>query len=81
MIENSVRKSRKCRAVLEAQRAVHIGFAGGQFGIEDEGAVELAIGQPHGHFRAGLTLENMRFAIGVDDGQLALANESFHHMR
>ncbi len=38
------------RTFLETHRAVHIGLAGGEFGVEHQAAIELRIGQPHRDF-------------------------------
>ena len=42
-----------CRAVLQRQRAVHIGFGGIQFRIEEQPGVEFAVVQVDGDVRPG----------------------------
>ena len=65
------------RAILERQRAVHIGFGGVQLRIEEQFGVELAIVQVDGDVRPGQAFaENMDFAVGVADPQGTLADEA-----
>ncbi len=66
-----------CSAVLQRQRAVHIGFGGVQFRIDEQLGVELAIVQVDGDVGPGQAIaEYMHFAVGVADPQGALADET-----
>ena len=70
------------RRVLEAQAAVHVGFAGVELGIEEQLAIERAVGDPHRHVgAAGLAREDVRLPIRVDHLQGAGAHERLEHMR
>ena len=66
-----------CGAVLQRQRAVHIGFGGVQFRIDEQSGVELAVVQVDGDVRPGQPIaEDMHFAVGVANPQGALADET-----
>ena len=65
------------RAVLQRQRAVHIGFGGIEFRIDEQLRVELAVVQADGDVRPGQSIaKHMHFAIGIADSQGALMNET-----
>ncbi len=65
------------RAVLERQRAVHVGFGGIEFRIDEQPGVELAIVQVDGDVRARqAAAEHMHLAAGVANPQRALADEA-----
>ena len=70
------------RRVLEAEAAVHVGFAGMQLGIEEQLAVERAVGEPHRDVRAaGRAREDVRLPVRIDHLQGADAHERLQHMR
>ena len=65
------------RAVLERQRAVHVGFGGVELRIDEQLGVQLAIVQVDGDVRSGQTIaEHVDLAVGVADSQRALADEA-----
>ena len=70
------------RRVLEAEPAVHIGLARMQLGIEEQLAVERAVGEPHGDARAARRAgEHVGAAVRVDDFERARTHERFQHVR
>jgi len=64
-------------AILERQRAVHIGFGRVQFRIDEQLGVKLAIMQVDADVGPGQeTAEDMHLAVGVADPQLAFSDEA-----
>ena len=65
------------RAILESQRAIHIGFGCMQLRIDEQLGVKLAIVQVDADVRSGQeTAEDMHLAVGVADSQLALSDKA-----
>ena len=65
------------RAVFERQRAVHIGFGGGEFRIEEQLEIEFAVAQVNADIRPRLdAAEGVHAAIGVAHPQGAEADEA-----
>jgi hypothetical protein len=62
------------RAVLDRQRAVHVGFAGLQIRIEHEAQRQAGLVQAHRDFGRPLA-EHMKFATRIDHAQRAALDE------
>ena len=63
------------RAILDRQRALHIGFAERKLGLEQQPPMQAGIVQPHGHRRTRRTRKAVRPALSVDHAQRADPNE------
>ena len=68
-------------AVLDRQRAVHIGLADMEPRVEEELAAEGAVVQPDRHLGPGLAGEHINLAIPIDDAQRADGDEMTEQMR
>ncbi len=69
------------RAIVERQRAIHVGFAEAQVRVEEQFPRQRGVMQPHGHDRSGRAPEGLTPIPVVIDVQGAGLNEPPEHVR
>lgn len=65
------------RSLLERERAIHIGFAGAQLGVEEQLGVEPGIMQANGHGRSRtVTAKGVQRTVSSDQTQHTVSDEA-----
>src|SRR4051794_9476362 len=65
------------RALLERERAVHVGFAGVQLGVKEQLDVEPGIMQTNGHRRSqAVTTKDVQRTVSSDQTQHTVSDEA-----
>ena len=64
------------RALLDDERAIHVGFAQSKLRIEQDRALCFCVGEAHGNGRATAVAEAVGVARGRRDGKRAVADKA-----